>query len=63
MRVAVDRTKCQGHGQCVLACPELFEADEQGFAVVRVADVPPELADKAQRASLRCPERAIRVTR
>ena len=63
MRVAIDRAKCQGHGQCVLACPELFEADDQGFGVVRAAEVPPQLAEKAQRASLRCPERAITVTR
>lgn len=63
MRVAIDTTKCQGHGQCVLTCPELFEADDQGFGVVRRADVPPELAERAQRAALRCPERAIALIR
>jgi ferredoxin len=63
VRVALDRTKCQGHGQCVLTCPELFEADEQGFAKLKSADVPAKLEELAQRASLRCPERAIALKR
>jgi ferredoxin len=61
VRVAIDSAKCQGHGQCVLTCPELFEADEQGFALLKSAEVPPALEQNAERASLRCPERAIRI--
>lgn len=63
MRVHVDMTRCQGHGQCVLTCPEVFSADEQGFVVVKDPEVPAALAEKVERASLRCPERAIHVTR
>lgn len=61
MRVTVDASRCQGHGQCQLACPELFEFDEQGFARIRSEQVPARLADDAARAARNCPERAIRI--
>lgn len=61
MRVRVDAAACQGHGQCVMICPEVFGADEQGFAVVRREDVPAALADAVRRAALQCPERAVQI--
>jgi ferredoxin len=63
VRAVIDAGRCQGHGQCVLTCPELFGADDQGFAVLRQPEIPPALAEKAERAALRCPERAIRIER
>jgi len=44
-----------------MACPEVFSADEQGFAVVENAEVPAELEDTVRLAESRCPERAIQV--
>jgi ferredoxin len=61
VRVRVDAAACQGHGQCALICPEVFGADEQGFAVVARTDVPAPLADAVRRAEQSCPERAIYV--
>jgi ferredoxin len=63
VRVRVDPAACQGHGQCALICPEVFGADEQGFAVVGSADVPAALAEAVRRAELQCPERAIQIDR
>jgi ferredoxin len=63
MRVAIDTAKCQGHGQCVMTCPDVFSADEQGFAVVEQPEVPASLVEKVERAALRCPERAVRIER
>jgi ferredoxin len=63
MKVSIDTTKCQGHGQCVLTCPEIFSADEQGFAVVKSPEVPAALTERVERAALRCPERAVQVER
>ena len=37
----------------------MFALDDEGHAVVAVADVPPELEDKARLAEKNCPERAI----
>ncbi len=62
MRVELDSGRCQGHGQCAMAAPEVFAFDDQGFAVLQIHDVPVELADKVRSAALRCPERAISIT-
>jgi ferredoxin len=44
-----------------MVCPEVFSADEQGFAVVENAEVPAALEDALRRAESRCPERAIQL--
>jgi len=44
-----------------MACPEVFSADEQGFAVVENAEVPAALEDTVRLAESRCPERAIEL--
>ena len=62
MRVVVDSEKCQGHGRCYGLAPELFDSDDDGFAVVTVAgDVDPDLEPKARLAVDNCPEYAISV--
>jgi ferredoxin len=62
MRVQIDPAMCQGHGQCVLHCPEVFGFDEQGFALVENEQVPPEHEQAVARAEQSCPERAIRIS-
>jgi ferredoxin len=62
MKVAVDPERCEGHTRCWDICPEVFALDAEGHAYVPVADVPPELEDRAQEAVLNCPERAITVS-
>ena len=61
MRVSVDADRCEGHARCWDICPEVFDLDDEGHAVVIVADVPAELEDKARDAARNCPERAIEV--
>jgi ferredoxin len=61
MSVSVDGGKCQGHNRCMAVCPEVFEADELGYAVVKIARVGPDLATAARLAEANCPERAITV--
>mgnify|MGYP001818120629 FL=1 len=63
MKVRIDKDACQGHGQCVILCPEVFEDDEQGFGVVRNEVVPEEAEHDCERAEASCPERAIHITR
>jgi ferredoxin len=62
MQVSVDLDRCQGHGKCMLTCPEVFDEDEQGYPVVVVSDVPAKLQDAARRSAEDCPERAITIT-
>jgi len=61
VRVRVEATVCQGHGQCAMICPEVFQADEQGFAVVPREEVPLELEETVRRAERQCPEQAIEL--
>lgn len=62
MHIEYDRSRCQGHGRCYALAPELFDSDDEGFAVVLVSG---ELdADQVAAATLaadNCPEYAITV--
>lgn len=62
MRLMLDRDACQGHNRCYLLAPELFDVDDEGYAVL-VGDgtVPAELEEKARLAVDNCPEFAITV--
>lgn len=62
MRIVFDRDACQGHNRCYLLAPELFDVDDEGYAVLRVTgEVPPELHGKAQLSVDNCPEYAIEL--
>jgi ferredoxin len=62
MRIVFDRSMCVGHNRCHLLAPELFDVDDEGYAVLKVeGDVPGELAEKAELAADNCPEYAITV--
>ena len=44
MRIKYDRDACQGHNRCYQLGPELFDVDDEGYAVLLVTgEVPPEL--------------------
>jgi ferredoxin len=60
MRVQIDPARCQGHGRCYDLAPDLFGADEDGYATV-LGDgrVPPDLEDDARLAADNCPEAAV----
>jgi len=62
MRILYDREACQGHNRCYLLAPELFDVDDEGYAVLRIdGEVPTDLEKKAQLAADNCPEYAITV--
>ncbi len=64
LRLSVDGTKCQGHNRCCALAPELFKADELGFAHVKGSGlVPAGLEEKALLAVRNCPEYALRARR
>ena len=63
MRIRFDRSACQGHGRCYSLAPQLFDSDDEGYAVLRVdGDVPADLEDDAVLAADNCPEFAIEVS-
>jgi ferredoxin len=40
----------------------VFELHDDGYAIVRVSEVPPELEDSVRQAVNQCPARAISVS-
>jgi ferredoxin len=58
MKICVDASKCQLHGQCAIAAPELFTFDAAGR--LRWAEQPsPSQRAAAEAAADACPEQAI----
>lgn len=62
MKVIVDVDRCELHGECVMAAPEVFDIGDDD-TVVRVLDPEPEEKHRAavQDAALMCPLAAIRI--
>ncbi|PZM98132.1 MAG: ferredoxin [Actinobacteria bacterium] len=63
MRVTIDRSRCHGHVRCHAIAPEVYQLDEEGYAVADSVHVPPEHERNAERGALACPENAIVVER
>ncbi len=64
MKVRVIDDKCQGHGRCYALAPDLFDADDEGYAVLLVqGEVPAEREGDAVLAAENCPEYAIEIDR
>ena len=61
MKVCVDPELCSGCGPCVDICPEAFELNEDGMAVVKVDEVPAELQQACMEAADNCPTEAISI--
>ena len=63
MRLVLDRPRCEGHGLCEEAAPQLMHLDDEGELVLdrdEVADGSPESA--AASAAVRvCPVAALRL--
>ncbi|WP_406864645.1 ferredoxin [Streptomyces sp. HUAS MG47] len=60
VRVAVDRTRCIGAGQCALTAPDVFAQDDDGFGTVRPGRA--EAAGPMLREAARvCPVGAVTV--
>jgi ferredoxin len=61
-RLVADAAKCDGHGICVLRCPDLLTLDAWGFVGIDT-DEPLTGRDlrRARSAAAACPERALSV--
>ncbi|HUO37616.1 MAG TPA: ferredoxin [Mycobacterium sp.] len=59
MRVEVDRDRCEGNAVCVGISPELFELDDEDYAVVKADPIPADKVDLAEQAIAECPRAAL----
>lgn len=63
MRITIDTGKCAGHAQCAACAPQVYELDDQGYAMPFDGEVAPEHEGPALAGADACPERAIVVRR
>lgn len=61
MKVLIDTAKCTGHAQCAANGPDLYELDDDGYAVPLAGEVPAHLEAQARAGADACPERAIEI--
>lgn len=62
MRINVDFDNCDGHGQCVIAAPEVFDLNDDGDTVIVLIEDPDEsLRPKIIAAAKQCPVAAIKL--
>ncbi|ANE79100.1 ferredoxin [Mycobacterium adipatum] len=63
MRIEVDVTLCEGHGQCLMAAPQVFDLpDGADHVVVLDADPPERERDAVVRAAAMCPAQALSIS-
>jgi len=62
MKVSIDYDRCEGHGRCEAAAPEVFEVREDlSYIKPGMETVPEELRAKVERAARLCPRQAVVV--
>lgn len=63
MRISVDPDRCEGHGQCEAAAPELIHLGDDARPVFAVqGDLPTELNGQAREAASCCRIAALTIT-
>ncbi|NGP08699.1 ferredoxin [Rhodococcus sp. 14C212] len=60
-KISIDHDYCQAHGRCYARFPALFDADEEGKAVVTGDGTLPEATEESEITGV-CPEAAITVS-
>jgi ferredoxin len=62
MKVIVDSGRCELHGECVMAAPDVFEIEDDKESVTVLKDQPGEHQRSAvEEAAMMCPVTAIRI--
>jgi ferredoxin len=59
MKVTVDHDRCEGHGKCQQAAPEVFLVGDDDLSHVLIDDVPESLREKVDAAIRLCPRQAV----
>lgn len=62
MKLLVDYDLCEGHGECAIAAPEVFDLDDAGEKVVLLQQEPDEeLREQVVEAVKICPIAALHL--
>ncbi|WP_306232354.1 ferredoxin [Agrococcus beijingensis] len=61
MKLEIDRPRCEGHGLCEEAAPDLLHLDDDGEVVFDVEELGDEALERARAAVRICPVAALRL--
>jgi ferredoxin len=62
MKVIVETNRCELHGECVMAAPDVFAIEDEQDSVTLLNDQPGErLRSAVEEAAMMCPVTAIRI--
>ena len=61
MKIVLDRPRCEGHGLCEEAAPDLMHLDDDGELVLDREEIGDADAAKANAAVRTCPVAALRL--
>ncbi|MEV5459758.1 ferredoxin [Streptomyces cellulosae] len=61
MRIVLDRPRCEGHGLCEEAAPQLMHLDDEGELVLHREEIDESDAAAANAAARVCPVAALRI--
>jgi ferredoxin len=59
VRVVVDRDRCEGNAVCLGIAPDLFDLDDEDYAVVKLDPVPADQEEVAEQSIQECPRAAL----
>jgi ferredoxin len=59
MRIEVDRDRCEGNAVCVGIAPDLFDLDDEDYAVMKVDEIPTDQEQLAEQSVAECPRAAL----
>jgi ferredoxin len=60
-RISANRDTCQGYGNCVIACPGVFDLDDDGLVMLKRDHADGDEADALRRAVYDCPTDSISI--
>jgi ferredoxin len=61
MKIVLDRPRCEGHGLCEEAAPQLMHLDDEGELVLDRDEIGDEELATANAAARVCPVAALRI--
>jgi ferredoxin len=61
MMIEIDRPRCEGHGLCEEAAPDLMHLDDHGDLVIDIPEVGDGALERARAAVRVCPVAALRL--
>ena len=59
MRIEVDHDRCEGNAVCVGIAPDLFDLDDEDYAVIKADPVPAHQVELAEQSVAECPRAAL----